>query len=177
MQFLDRPRAKYGGLEHTGTLLGDPGRLPHLGLSRPAQRSRTLQPAYSLSRQKRPVTSKTSTISLPPSPLRLLPAGTTVAGRDLHPLEMHAFARRQYFDQSGHFPPVGVLGHTPVPPDPALRRPSSITWPPRPHSRPGEADAHRGIPAERQAMPVPGAARYSRGHRTGLRLVRLRLGG
>src|ERR1035438_5953291 len=71
-----------------------PGRLPHLGLSRPARRSRTLRPAYSLSRQKRPVASKAPTISLPPSPLRLLPAGTTVAGRDLHPLKMHAFARR-----------------------------------------------------------------------------------
>jgi hypothetical protein len=57
-----------------------PGRLPHFGLSRPAQRSRTLRPACSLSRQKRPVASKASTISLPPSPLRLLPAGTTVAG-------------------------------------------------------------------------------------------------
>jgi hypothetical protein len=71
-----------------------PGRLPHLGLSRPAQRSLTLRPAYSLSRQKRPVASKASTISLPPSSLRLLPAGTTVAGRDSHPLKMHAFARR-----------------------------------------------------------------------------------
>ena len=71
-----------------------PGRLPHLGLSRPAQRSLTLRPAYSLSRQMRPVASKAPTISLPPSPLRLLPAGTTVAGRDLHPLKMHALARR-----------------------------------------------------------------------------------
>jgi hypothetical protein len=31
---------------------------------------------------------------LPPSPLRLLPAGTTVAGRDSHPLKMHDFSRR-----------------------------------------------------------------------------------
>ena len=74
-----------------------PGRLPHLGLSRPAQRSLTLRPAYSLSRQMRPVASKASTISLPPSPLRLLPAGTTVAGRDLHPLKRHALARRTVF--------------------------------------------------------------------------------
>ncbi len=72
-----------------------PGRLPHLGLSRPAQRSRTLRPAYSLSGQKRPVASKAPTISLPPSPLRLLPAGTTGAGRDSHPLKMHALARRK----------------------------------------------------------------------------------
>jgi hypothetical protein len=71
-----------------------PGRLPHYGLSRPAQRSLTLRPAHSLSRQKRPVASEASTISLPPSSLRLLPAGTTVAGRDSNPLKMHAFARR-----------------------------------------------------------------------------------
>jgi len=49
---------------------------------------------YSLSRQKRPVASMASTISLPPSSLRLLPTGTTVGGRGLHPLKMHVFARR-----------------------------------------------------------------------------------
>jgi hypothetical protein len=43
---------------------------------------------------KRPFPPKASTILLPPSPLRLLPAGTTVAGRELHPLKMHDFARR-----------------------------------------------------------------------------------
>jgi hypothetical protein len=31
---------------------------------------------------------------VPPPPLGLLPAGTTIAGRDSHPLKMHAFARR-----------------------------------------------------------------------------------
>jgi hypothetical protein len=31
---------------------------------------------------------------LPPPPLRLLPAGTTVAGWELHPLKIDAFARR-----------------------------------------------------------------------------------
>ena len=41
-----------------------------------------------------PSTPKASTISLPPSLLRLLPAGATVAGRDLHPLNDSAFARR-----------------------------------------------------------------------------------
>ena len=74
-----------------------PGRLPHLGLSRHAQRSRALRPAYSPSRQMRPVASKAPTISLPPSPLRLLPAGTTVAGRDSHSLKRHALARRTVF--------------------------------------------------------------------------------
>jgi hypothetical protein len=38
--------------------------------------------------------SKASAISLPPSPLRLLPAGATVAGWELHPLKMDTFARR-----------------------------------------------------------------------------------
>ena len=42
----------------------------------------------------RPFSPKASAILLPPSPLRLLPAGTTVAGRDLHPLKMHDFSRR-----------------------------------------------------------------------------------
>ena len=41
-----------------------------------------------------PFSSEASTILLPPSPLRLLPAGTTVAGRELHPLKTHAFSRR-----------------------------------------------------------------------------------
>ena len=63
------------------------GRLPHFGLSRPAQRSLTLRPACSLSRQKRPVASKAPTISLPPSPLRLLPAGTTSCRAGFAPAE------------------------------------------------------------------------------------------
>jgi len=37
-----------------------------------------------------PFPSKAPTISLPPSSLRLLPAGTTVAGRESHPLKTHA---------------------------------------------------------------------------------------
>jgi len=41
-----------------------------------------------------PSTPKASTISLPPSLLRLLPAGATVAGRGSHPLEDSAFSRR-----------------------------------------------------------------------------------
>ena len=44
---------------------------------------------------KRPFTSKASTASLPPPPLRLRPAGATkVAGRELHPLETYTFSRR-----------------------------------------------------------------------------------
>jgi len=92
-------RDRVGGMSFNSTTTAAfpeimPGRLPHYGLSRPAQRSLTLRPAHSLSRQKRPVAPEASTISLPPSSLRLLPAGTTVAGRDSNPLKMHAFARR-----------------------------------------------------------------------------------
>ena len=54
-----------------------PGQLPRFGLSRPAQRSLTFRPACSLNRPRRSVTSKASTDSLPPPPLRLLPAGAT----------------------------------------------------------------------------------------------------
>jgi hypothetical protein len=53
------------------------GRLPRLGLSRPARRSLTFRPACLLDRRKRPVAPKASTDSLPPPPLRLLPAGAT----------------------------------------------------------------------------------------------------
>jgi hypothetical protein len=41
-----------------------------------------------------PFTSKASAASSPPRLLRLLPAGATVAGWDLHPLKDRAFARR-----------------------------------------------------------------------------------
>src|SRR5207247_7617997 len=42
----------------------------------------------------RPFASKASAVSLPPLPLRLLPAGAKVAGWDLHPLKSAALARR-----------------------------------------------------------------------------------
>ena len=41
---------------------------------------------------KRPFPSKASAVSLPPLPLRLLPAGATVAGRELHPLKINTFS-------------------------------------------------------------------------------------
>ena len=64
-------------------------------LSRPARRSLTLQPAWSLSRPWRPVASECfRRYRCLHHPLRLLPAGATVAGRDSHPLKNGAFPRR-----------------------------------------------------------------------------------
>ena len=54
----------------------------------------TLRSAYSRDRFTRPFPSKASVDSSPPPLLRLLPAGAKVAGRDLHPLNDCAFARR-----------------------------------------------------------------------------------
>ena len=63
------------------------GRLPHHNVSRPAQRSLALRPAWLLSRPWRPVPSECFNRGrYLPQPLRLLPAGATVAGRDSHPL-------------------------------------------------------------------------------------------
>ena len=70
------------------------GSAPTLDVSRPAQRSRMLRPAGSRSRHKRPFPSEASVVLLPPPPLRLLPAGATVAGWELHPRKIDAFPRR-----------------------------------------------------------------------------------
>ena len=57
-------------------------------VSRPARRSLMLRPAWSLSRPWRPVTSGCfRRCGYLHHPLRLLPAGATVAGRDSHPLK------------------------------------------------------------------------------------------
>jgi hypothetical protein len=70
------------------------GRLPHYpfrGLL--SVHSRYGLPARGVA--KRPFPSKAPAVSLPPPPLRLLPAGTTkVAGRELHPLRIDTFPRR-----------------------------------------------------------------------------------
>src|SRR5207244_7205384 len=49
----------------------------------------------------RPFPSEASAVSLPPLPLRLLPAGATVAGWDLHPLKIGALSRRTMGTGSG----------------------------------------------------------------------------
>src|SRR5207245_11353134 len=69
------------------------GRLPHylfrglLGVH-----SRYGLPARGTAKRSFP--SEASAVSLPPLPLRLLPAGATVAGWELHPLKIGALARR-----------------------------------------------------------------------------------
>jgi hypothetical protein len=78
-----------GGLPHPFA-----GSAPTLPVSRPTRRSLTLRPAYSRNRLMRSFASKASAVSLPPLPLRLLPAGTTLAGWELHPLKIAALARR-----------------------------------------------------------------------------------
>ena len=63
-----------------------------LHVSRPARRSLVLRPAWSLNRPWRPVTSECfRRCRYLHHPLRLLPAGVTVAGRDSHPLKNGAF--------------------------------------------------------------------------------------
>ena len=64
-------------------------------VSRPAQRSLALRPAWSLGRPWRPVPSECfRPCRCLHHPLRLLPAGATVAGRDSHPQGSGAFPRR-----------------------------------------------------------------------------------
>src|SRR5579859_3467608 len=63
---------------------------------------------------KRPFPSKAPAVSLPSPPLRLLPAGATVAGWDLHPLKNHAF----HGAQRGHRTFARATQTTPARPAP-----------------------------------------------------------
>ena len=64
-------------------------------VSRPAQRSLALRPAWSLNCPRRPVAPECFSRSrYLLQPLRLLPAGATVAGRGSHPQGDDAFPRR-----------------------------------------------------------------------------------
>ena len=66
-----------------------------LAVSRPARRFMALRPAWSLGRPRQPVSSQCfKRCRYLHHPLRLLPAGATVAGRDSHPLGNGALARR-----------------------------------------------------------------------------------
>ncbi len=64
-----------------------------LPFSRPAQRSLLVTACALAESLTDPFTSEASSASLPPRPFRLLPAGTTLAGWDLHPLRPCTFAR------------------------------------------------------------------------------------
>jgi len=87
------PRRDRGGVvahrpPHDGGLPCDFVRsAPALHFSRPAQRSLIFRPACSPSRPRRPSTPKASTGSLPPLPLRLLPAGATSCRAGISPAE------------------------------------------------------------------------------------------
>ena len=71
------------------------GSAPALHVSRPARRSLALRPTWSLSRPGRPVAPECFSRSrYLLQPLRLLPAGATVAGRGSHPLGDGTFPRR-----------------------------------------------------------------------------------
>jgi hypothetical protein len=80
------PTQRRGRVLHSGGLPQSyGGSAPTLHFSRPAQRSLTLRPACSRNRLMRSFRSKTSTVSLPPPPLRLLPAGATSCRAGLSP--------------------------------------------------------------------------------------------
>ena len=84
------------------------GRLPRHTLSRPARRSLALRPAWLLNRPWRPVTSECSRqCRYLHHPLRLLPAGATVAGRDSHPLKNGALHGAP--DKAGYVASGGLL--------------------------------------------------------------------
>ena len=77
-----------------GGLLHIPGgSASALPFSRPAQRSLLVTACTLAESLTDPFTSEASAASLPPPPFRLLPAGTTLAGWDLHPLRPRTFAR------------------------------------------------------------------------------------
>ena len=51
-------------------------------------------------------------MSLPTSPLRLLPTAATFVGGDFHPLEFRAFSRRTELIRLGRIPRLRLLAYT-----------------------------------------------------------------
>ena len=70
------------------------GSASKLCFSRPARRSLALRPACTRDRLKRSFPSKASTVSSPPPPLRLLPAGATSCRVGLEPTENQHLSQR-----------------------------------------------------------------------------------
>ena len=91
-----------------------PGRPPHYPFRGLLNVHYSLQPACSPSHPRWPSTSKALIASLPPRPLRLLPAGEAVAGWVYLPLRERTFSRRtrsrvKPHDRRGrHEPELGV---------------------------------------------------------------------
>src|SRR5262249_51159922 len=89
---------------------GGGGRLLPLRFSGPAGFSLALRPASSLSRRSDPFSPKALTISFPPPPLRLLPAGTTeLPGGSRTHGTIRTFTRRTYLE--GSLESVSKFGH------------------------------------------------------------------
>jgi len=78
-----------GGLPHPFA-----GSAPTFAVSRPARRSLHVTACVLAESPTRSFPSEAPAVSLPPPPLRLLPAGAKVAGQELHLLKIGAFARR-----------------------------------------------------------------------------------
>ncbi len=91
----DRRRDRFAPLKPTATAFPESlaGRLPHWSF----RGLLSVHVSYGLpacGTASRHFPSKASTMSLPPSSLRLLPAGAKVAGWELHPLKIDTLARR-----------------------------------------------------------------------------------
>ena len=76
------------------------GRLPHCLFRGLLSVHCTLRPIRSLNPLRTLLHRNASAASLPPRPFRLLPAGTTLAGWDSHPLRLCTFARRTSLPQA-----------------------------------------------------------------------------
>src|SRR5260370_39328805 len=92
------------------------GSAPTLNVSRLARRTHALRPACWRSRPRRPFPSKASAVSLPPLPLRLLPAGATSCRVGIAPTEdrrlgtAHKRVGSRYFSSNYAFSLDGALG-------------------------------------------------------------------
>ena len=119
----------------------------------------SLRPAWSLNRPGRPLSSECfSRCRYLHRPLRLLPAGATVAGRDSHPL------RNGAFHGAPECPVIGPKGghvvrfEQPVEVRPQLLEVRDCPDPhPAPHSAPAVGRRHRGAVRPCRRSTAPGA--------------------
>ena len=133
-----------GGLPHFSG--GSASALP---VSGPARRSLAFRPADSPSRPRRPSTPKASTDSLPPPPLRLLPAGATSCRVGIAPTERRRLSR--HTEKCGSDPWPGE--RSPRYPGAApLHRVNRFRWG-RSRAASGVGARPRGSPAARPMAP------------------------